>query len=53
MTVIAVPPGRSGAPLDESLTERALDIALRRTTEMADSTLAVPLSYATRSASST
>ncbi|SEG92824.1 Phenylpropionate dioxygenase, large terminal subunit [Thermomonospora echinospora] len=45
MTDIAVPPGRSAAPLDESLTDRALDIAVRKTTEMADSTLAVPLSY--------
>lgn len=33
------------APLDESLTERALKLAVDKTTEMADDTLAVPLSY--------
>ncbi|MEO3784022.1 aromatic ring-hydroxylating dioxygenase subunit alpha [Actinocorallia sp. B10E7] len=45
MTLIATPPGQTPTPLDASLTERALDLAVRKTTQMAADTLAVPLSY--------
>lgn len=45
MTAIADSPGRTPPPLDQSLTERALDLALRKTTEMAEGTLPVPVSY--------
>ncbi|MGI5328782.1 aromatic ring-hydroxylating oxygenase subunit alpha [Actinomadura nitritigenes] len=45
MTVISASTGRIPGPRDESLTERALDLALRKTTQMAEATLAVPLSY--------